>query len=84
MKDEPMMQEIGKPQNCVMHTSYTQYFTINHNTITRSSGKDSSWKMVLLDVEPGVFSFRTHIHQRKGWMLIGVTDKVTQKGRDSA
>ena len=32
----------------------------------------------------GVFSFRTRIHNTKGYMWIGVTDRVTQKERDWA
>jgi hypothetical protein len=39
--------------------------------------------MALLDVVAGrgVFSFRTQVHKLKGWMYIGVTDRVTQKER---
>ena len=40
--------------------------------------------MVLLDVVAGegVFSFRTHVHTIKGYMRIGVTDRVTQKEKN--
>jgi hypothetical protein len=73
------------PEKYVMQTLSAQCFTINHNTITRSGGSDRSWKMVLLDVVgEGGLSFRTHIHNRKDSICIGVTDRVTQKERTSA
>jgi hypothetical protein len=71
-------------ESLVMRTPSAECFIINDSTITRSSGGDD-WKMVLLDVgRERVFSFRAHIHQKKGYMRIGVTDKVTQRERDWA
>jgi hypothetical protein len=74
------VEEFG---NYVMGTPSAKCFTINQNIITKASG-GNDWKMVLLDVavKEGVFSFRTHIHSTKGWINIGVTDRVTQKERD--
>ena len=69
----------------VMRTPSAGCFTIDGNTIIRSSG-GGDWKMVLLDVVAGegVFSFRTRVHNKKGIMWIGVTDRVTQKESDWA
>ena len=74
------------PEKYVMPTPNAKCSTINQNTITRSSGDNSMYKMVLLDivVGEGVFSFRIHIHNKKGHMWIGVADRVTQKERDWA
>ena len=69
-----------RPEECVMPTPSAECFTIGHNIITRSSGEDDEPMMVLLDevVGEGVCSFRAYIHQQKGGMGIGVTDRVTQ------
>ena len=42
--------------------------------------------MVLLDVQVGekVFCFRTHIHAYKGYITLGVTDRVSLKENNSA
>jgi hypothetical protein len=83
-----MMEEEKKrgPEDLIMRTTSAKCFTISYNTITRSSGEDYSWRMVLLNVVvgEGVFSFRTRLHQLKGGICIGVTDRVTQKERNSA
>ena len=73
-------------QECLVEPTHSSScFTIEGNNITKSAG-GSYYRMVLLDAQVGVgvFSFRARIHSTKGWMLIGVTDKVTQKGRDSS
>jgi hypothetical protein len=73
-----------RPENLVLRTPSAKYFTIDGNTITKSSG--NSYKLVLLDVVAGemFFSFRTRILNKKGRLFIGVTDRATQKERDCA
>ena len=81
---EPKLRRESK--KWVINTPYSKYFKLKRNTITRSSGDDDDWMMVLLDVVvgEGIFSFRTHIDSIEGCIQIGVTDRVTQKGRTLA